>query len=255
GGRGERWKGKQQSSDNNVKKDMVVVFSSAVDELVVASENTKDVNMGQTPTSPIVDLKSAYGFFLGKRVAYPVVANYFSSMDGLDAMLENGSWFIRNNSLILKKWNPDVDLLKEDVGNVSEGFYTCTVRVEYEWKPFRCACCKVFHHVQDGCPKNIDSDVVKNMKKPSQTPRGVPVGPKLGFRLVKQDEVALVDNDMANILASKKDGYGTNSLLKQWKESYVNRDYDFIPYDDDMYEDQDIPDKIQDICDNLDITV
>ncbi|GKF00477.1 hypothetical protein Tco_0023827, partial [Tanacetum coccineum] len=86
---------------------------------------------------------TAYGFFLGKRVAYPVVANYvrntwgkyglvksmlnsstgifsfqFSSMKGLDAMLENGPWFIRNNPLILKKWNPDVNLLKEDVGNV-----------------------------------------------------------------------------------------------------------------------------------------
>ncbi|GKB90837.1 putative reverse transcriptase domain-containing protein, partial [Tanacetum coccineum] len=42
----------------------------------------------------------------------------FSSMDGLDSMLENGLWFIRNNPLILKKWNPDVNLLKEDVGNV-----------------------------------------------------------------------------------------------------------------------------------------
>ncbi|GKG46271.1 putative reverse transcriptase domain-containing protein, partial [Tanacetum coccineum] len=39
-------------------------------------------------------------------------------MDGLDAMLENGPWFIRNNPLIQKKWNPDVNLLKEDVGNV-----------------------------------------------------------------------------------------------------------------------------------------
>ncbi|GKE88492.1 hypothetical protein Tco_1565967, partial [Tanacetum coccineum] len=38
-------------------------------------------------------------------------------------------------------------------------------------------------------------------------------------------------------------------------ESYVNGDYDFDPYDDDMYEGQDIPDKIQDICDNLDIKV
>ncbi|GKD53096.1 late embryogenesis abundant protein, LEA-14 [Tanacetum coccineum] len=62
---------------------------------------------------------TAYGFFVGKRVAYPVVANYvrnawgkyglvrfmfnsstglfsfqFSSMDGLDVMLENGPWFI-----------------------------------------------------------------------------------------------------------------------------------------------------------------
>ncbi|GJS02872.1 putative reverse transcriptase domain-containing protein [Tanacetum coccineum] len=52
---------------------------------------------------------TAYGFFLGKR---------FRFMDGLDAMLENGSWFIHNNPLILKKWNPDVNLLKEDVGNV-----------------------------------------------------------------------------------------------------------------------------------------
>nr|GEY23849.1 hypothetical protein [Tanacetum cinerariifolium]GEY23850.1 hypothetical protein [Tanacetum cinerariifolium] len=64
----------------------------------------------------------AYGFFMGKKVAYPVVANYvrntwgeydlilsmfsssiglfsfqFSFMDGLDAMLEKCSWFIRNN--------------------------------------------------------------------------------------------------------------------------------------------------------------
>ncbi|GJY02678.1 reverse transcriptase domain-containing protein [Tanacetum coccineum] len=35
-----------------------------------------------------------------------------------DSMLENGPWFIRNNPLILKKWNPDVNLMNEDVGNV-----------------------------------------------------------------------------------------------------------------------------------------
>ncbi|GKC49942.1 zinc finger, CCHC-type containing protein [Tanacetum coccineum] len=61
---------------------------------------------------------TAYGFFLGKRVAYHVAANYISSMDGLNAMLDNGPWFIRNNLLILKKWNLDVNLLKEDVANV-----------------------------------------------------------------------------------------------------------------------------------------
>ncbi|GJR67042.1 hypothetical protein Tco_0013107 [Tanacetum coccineum] len=33
-------------------------------------------------------------------------------------MLVNGPWFIHNHPLILRKWNPDVDLLKEDVGNV-----------------------------------------------------------------------------------------------------------------------------------------
>ncbi|GKE36464.1 probable leucine-rich repeat receptor-like protein kinase [Tanacetum coccineum] len=86
---------------------------------------------------------TAYGFFLGKKLAYPVVANYvrntwgkyglirsmfssstglfsfqFSSMDGLDAMLENSPWFIRNNLFILKKWHPDENLLKEDVSTV-----------------------------------------------------------------------------------------------------------------------------------------
>ncbi|GJV90910.1 zinc finger, CCHC-type containing protein [Tanacetum coccineum] len=86
---------------------------------------------------------TAYSFFLGKKAAYPVVANYvrntwgkyglvrsmfsssiglfsfqFSSMDGLDAMLENGPWFIRNNLLILKKWHPNKNLLKEDVSTV-----------------------------------------------------------------------------------------------------------------------------------------
>ncbi|GJT12642.1 reverse transcriptase domain-containing protein [Tanacetum coccineum] len=293
-------------------------------------------------------------------------------------------WFIWNNPLIMKKWNPDVNLFKEDVGNVlvwvklhgvpvtsiskdglsaiatkldtllmldsytsdmciqswgrssyaralievradvkmkdnivvampkifGEGFYTCTVRVEYEWKPPRCACCKGFSHVQDECPKNIDPDVAKNMKKPSQVPRVVLVCPKVGFKPVKQvyrqvskkknvntsgnkkkdakptievsnsnpfdvlnlvendgdlgtnggisnlaskkakssgssfwnvtlvddegkhlanvdssgdhdseDEVASVDNEITNFLASKKVGYGTNSLLKQWKEN------------------------------------
>nr|GEU99008.1 hypothetical protein [Tanacetum cinerariifolium] len=69
-----------------------------------------------------------------------------------------------------------------------------------------------------------------------------------------EDEVALVDNEIANFLA-KKDGYDTQSLLEQWTESYENDDYRYDPYDDDMYEGQDIPDKLRAICDKLDITV
>nr|GEX44153.1 hypothetical protein [Tanacetum cinerariifolium] len=70
----------------------------------------------------------AYGFFLRNRVAYPVISKYFrntwgkyglvnsmlnsyiglflfhyNSMEGLDSMLENWSWFIHNNPLILKR--------------------------------------------------------------------------------------------------------------------------------------------------------
>nr|GEX57663.1 hypothetical protein [Tanacetum cinerariifolium] len=51
-----------------------------------------------------------------------------------------------------------------------------------------------------------------------------------------EDEIASVDNDMAKFLASKNVGYGTNSLLEQWKKSYGDGEYDYDPYDDDMYE-------------------
>ncbi|GJX75720.1 zinc finger, CCHC-type containing protein [Tanacetum coccineum] len=188
---------------------------------------------------------TTYSFFLGKRVAYPVVANYvrntwgkyglfksmlnsstrifsfqFSSMEGLDAMLKNGPWFIRNNLLILKKWvgqamqlievRADVELKDNIVvvmpKLVEEGIYTCN----------------------DECPNNRDLDVVKNRKKPSQTPRGIPVGPN---------------------------GNKKKDVEPTIEESYENGDYDFDPNNDDMYEDQDIPDKIQDICDSLDIKV
>ncbi|GJZ50917.1 hypothetical protein Tco_0605432 [Tanacetum coccineum] len=136
-----------------------------------------------------------YGFFLGKRVAYPVVANYdrntwgkygllhsmfssstglfsfqFSSMDGLDAMLENGPCEDGLSSIAMKLGNPlmfdsnSADMYMQSWGQSSyaramielradvelkdnivvvmpkvagEGHYTCNVHVEYEWKPPR----------------------------------------------------------------------------------------------------------------------
>ncbi|GJZ81807.1 hypothetical protein Tco_0646801 [Tanacetum coccineum] len=41
---------------------------------------------------------------------------------------------------------------------------------------------------------------------------------------------------MARSLASERVGFGTQSLLEQWRDSYGNGDYDEDPYDDDMYE-------------------
>ncbi|GJR97523.1 retrotransposon protein, putative, ty1-copia subclass [Tanacetum coccineum] len=408
---------------------------------------------------------TAYGFFLGKRVAYPIVANYvrntwgkyglvhsmfssstglfsfqFSSMDGLDVMLENGTWFIRNHPLILKKWHPDENLLKEDVNTIPvwvklhgvpvtafsedglsatatklgtplmldsytsdmcmqswgrssyarvmielradveskdnivvampkiirEGHYLCNVCVKYECKPLRCTSCKVFGHIHEECPKNIGAGEKKTLMKPSQTFRGVSVGPKIGFKPQKEyrpvpkkpsssnkkkgvvptievsnsnpfevlnsvdndaelgtnggttnlvnneatssgssfmnidnssigttpiidkngkfeelltrgkatlvdkagnplkkvefpddydseDEVASVDNDMTHFMASKRVGFGTQSLLEQWRDSYGNGDYDEDSYDDDMYEGQDLTQELQAICDNMDI--
>ncbi|GJX32673.1 hypothetical protein Tco_0242528 [Tanacetum coccineum] len=118
---------------------------------------------------------TVYGFFLGKRVAYPVVANY-----RLDAMLENGLRFICNNPPILRKWHLDENLLKEDVSTpLMLDSYTADMCMQ-SWG--RCACCKVFGHVLEECLNNIGVGATKNLKKTSQTPKGILVGQKLGFK-------------------------------------------------------------------------
>ncbi|GJS43190.1 zinc knuckle CX2CX4HX4C containing protein [Tanacetum coccineum] len=232
---------------------------------------------------------TAYGFFLGKKVAYPVVANY-------------------NNPLILKKWHLDKNLLKEDVSIVS-------VWVKLHGIPMMTFSEDGLGAIATklGTPLMLDSytsDMCmqywgrssagekKTVKKHSQTSRGVPVGPKMGFkpqkdyrpvtnkpnasssgnkkkgveptieeftsntpigekidkieRQIYEGKLRLLDNDenplvptgivesdskvevvfdeIANlrIPTSGKDGsdkgYGTNSLLKQWRDSYPNND-------------------------------
>nr|GEZ99028.1 hypothetical protein [Tanacetum cinerariifolium] len=320
-------------------------------------------------------------------------------MNGLNAMLENGLWFIRNNPLIMRKWQPDENLLKEDVSTIpvwvklhgvpitafrddglsaiatklgtplmldsytanmcmqswgrsryaramielkadvelkdntvaampkiiEEGYYTCNIRVEYEWKPHSYTCCKVFGHVLKERLNNIDVGGTNSLKKTSQTPKGISIGQKMGFKpkqvfqpvskkstdntcgkkknnsestkeisksnhfevltsvdndvdlgtnegisnsadkgtgklmfvddegnplvstgIVDSDsEVKVLFDETANLRLSTSDkgrsdkGYGTNTLLEQWRNSYTDND-DYDPYDDDMYENHDM---------------
>ncbi|GKF54311.1 hypothetical protein Tco_0161221, partial [Tanacetum coccineum] len=44
----------------------------------------------------------------------------------------------------------------------------------------------VFGHTHEECPKNSGLGVAKNLKKPSQASKGVPVGLKVGFKPVKE---------------------------------------------------------------------
>ncbi|GJR12283.1 retrovirus-related pol polyprotein from transposon TNT 1-94 [Tanacetum coccineum] len=282
---------------------------------------------------------TAYGFFLGKKVAYPVVANY-------------------NNSLILKKWHPNENLLKEDVSTVpvwvklhgvpvtpfrkdslsaiasklgiplmldsytsdkcmqswgrssyvrvmielradvelkdnivvampkitTEGHYIYNVRVEYDWKPLRLKVGFKPHKEYRHVPKKSTTSSSSNKKKGEEptieaTSSGssftnvdnsssgtTPIIEKTGkfkdlitsgqvilvdkddnpLKKVEflgeydsEDEVASVDNDMARSMAYER-GFGTQSLLEQWKDSYGNGNYDDDPYDNDMYEGQDL---------------
>ncbi|GJW04327.1 hypothetical protein Tco_1563183 [Tanacetum coccineum] len=105
---------------------------------------------------------TTYGFFLGKQVAYPI-----SSMKGLDAMLENGSWFIPNNSLILKKSSYAREMIElQENMELKDTIMVDMPRL-------------------DEFPKYISSNMAKNLKNPSQAPKGVPVGPNVGFKPVK----------------------------------------------------------------------
>ncbi|GJV11018.1 hypothetical protein Tco_1352559 [Tanacetum coccineum] len=213
---------------------------------------------------------TAYGFFLGKKVAYPVVANYVLSAIatklGTPLMLDSytsdmcmQSWGRSSYARVMIELRADVELKDNIVMAILKllrrAIYTCNVRDEYEWKL-------------------LGAGEKKTMKKPSQTFRGVSVGSKIGkLRLLDNDgnslvptgivesdsEVEVVFDETANlrISTSGKDGsdkgYGTNSLLEQWRDSYPDND-DYDPYDDDMYENHDLSEHLQSICDDLDIT-
>ncbi|GJY27370.1 hypothetical protein Tco_0402096 [Tanacetum coccineum] len=382
-------------SDGTMNEDTPVVIASAAKEVVTPSvvdmtvEKEKRIPLEDTTipgsfpplSTPVttttgntlVSLRSiraisdrfantAYGFFLGKRVAYPVVANYvrntwgkyglvrsmfssstglfsfqFSSMEGLDDVLENGPCddgclFLFGAPSLMVELKDNIVVVMPRIRR--EGHYLCNVCVEYEWKPPRCATYKVFGHMHEECPKNTGAgEKVDWKQKPSHSSRGVPVGPKMGFKPQKEyrpvskkpnasscgnkkkgveptievsnsnpfdvlnsvdndgefgtngwtthlvnngatssgssyntdrtsinSEVELVFDETTNlrIPMSGKDGsdkvYDTNSLLEQWRDSYPDND-DYDPYDDDMYENTNLSEHLQSICDDLDITV
>ncbi|GKA71610.1 beta-caryophyllene synthase [Tanacetum coccineum] len=180
---------------------------------------------------------TAYGFFLGKWVAYPIVANY-------DAMLENGLWFIRNNHLILKKWHPDENLLKEDVSTIPvwvklHGVPVMAFRDDglsaIPTKLGRSSYARVMIELQADVElkdnivmamprikgegyytcniRKIGAGVTKNLKKTSQTPKEILVGQKMGSK--PKQVLTLVDNDVdlgTNGGISNSADKGTNNV-------------------------------------------
>ncbi|GJU11137.1 hypothetical protein Tco_1133533 [Tanacetum coccineum] len=90
---------------------------------------------------------------------------------------------------------------------------------------------------------NIDNDG----ELASNTPIGI---------VESDSEVDVVYDETANLMipTSGNDrsdkGYGTNSLLEQWMHSYPDND-DYDPYDDDMYENHDLSEHLQFICEEI----
>nr|GEX72225.1 hypothetical protein [Tanacetum cinerariifolium] len=148
-----------------------------------------------------------YGCFLRKNVAYPVVANYenvstvlvWVKLHGVPvtAFKEDGL------SAIATKLELKDNIILAIPKITREGHYTYNARAEYEWKPPRCSSCKVFRHIHEECPKNTSAHEKKTVKKPSQTSRGVSVGPKTGFKphkvyrpVPKKSTTSSSDNDV-----------------------------------------------------------
>ncbi|GKC97576.1 hypothetical protein Tco_1167851 [Tanacetum coccineum] len=201
-------------------------------------------------------------------------------LDSYTAYMCMQSWGSSSYARVMIEIRDDVELKDNIVVTMlrikGEGYYTCNIRVEYEWKPLMCACCKkigfkpkqVFQPVSKKSTANTcgkkknNSESTKKVSKsnPFEVLTSVDNDVELGkLRFVDDDgnplvptgivdsasEVEVVFNETANLRLSKngKDGsdkgYDTNSLLEQWRDSYLDND-DCDPYDDNMYENHDI---------------
>ncbi|GJU46036.1 putative reverse transcriptase domain-containing protein [Tanacetum coccineum] len=165
--------------------------------------------------------------------------------DALNSMLKNGPWFIHNHSLILRKWNLDVDLLKEDVGNVLVWVKLYGIPITAFSKDGLRAISMILgtslmldSYTSDMCLQSWAGQAMLKKFKDLLISRQAILVDEAGNPLKKvecpgdydsEDEVASVDNDMARSMASEMVGFGTLS--------------------------QDLPQEIQAICDNLDIRV
>nr|GEV68750.1 hypothetical protein [Tanacetum cinerariifolium] len=143
---------------------------------------------------------TAYGFFLGKRVAYPVVANYGKSSYA-KAMIE---------------LRADVELKDNIVVDMPKLVGRATILVIFVLS------------ISGNLPGNVDygspstTPIIEKIDKIKKLiingrvtlvdDKGKPL--EYSGDYDSEDEVASVDNEMASFLA-KKDGYGTQSLLEQ----------------------------------------
>nr|GEU34700.1 putative ribonuclease H-like domain-containing protein [Tanacetum cinerariifolium] len=166
-----------------------------------------------------------------------------------------------------------------------------TICAEYVWVPLSSSTCLIYGHSLDDClnaaPKRVMNGIAKGMGQTSEaddkgfievkkrkpgalnieiliieevstvnkaTTSGTQEVGKSSTSLVERNNV-LKKQDMEGKLVLVDDNgkpiKKVKSLLKQWRDTIVDDDYN--PYYDDLYEDREIPKNIQIICDNFDI--
>ncbi|GJU63422.1 hypothetical protein Tco_1245257, partial [Tanacetum coccineum] len=138
---------------------------------------------------------TAYGVFLGKKVAYPVVANYVRNTWGnsmevpVTAFSEDGLSVVATKlGTPLKLDSNTSNIYMQSWGRSSYARVMIELRAHVELKKtLSWLCLKLLRrHIHEECPKNTCAGKKKTVKKPSQTFRGVLVGPKIGFKPQKE---------------------------------------------------------------------
>ncbi|GJS58797.1 hypothetical protein Tco_0653581 [Tanacetum coccineum] len=214
------------------------------------------------------------------------------SKDGLDAMLENGPWFIRNNPLILKKWDPYVNLFKKMLGRSSYARAMMEVRANIELKETIVVAMPKFVGEGFYMCTILGSSMSGNLlsvRVARQATRGVMIGPKvenddeLGMNrgisksagkgsvnvahgsssntpiIDKIDKLELQMLDGKLIFVDDERnllvpiGNVDSETEVEVVETKLDDDYD--PYDEELYESHDMSDHLHAICDDLDIMV
>ncbi|GKA15500.1 hypothetical protein Tco_0695247 [Tanacetum coccineum] len=137
----------------------------------------------------------------------------FSSMDGLDAMLENGPCYAR----AMIELRADKELKDNIVVAMpkinGEGHYTCNIRVEPVPKKHNA-------NSSGNKKKGVDSTNKRILNVKNSSTSTIPIMDKIGKieNLVIDGQAILVDE-------VEMTGFGTQSLLEQWRDSYGNGDY------------------------------
>nr|GEV90334.1 hypothetical protein [Tanacetum cinerariifolium] len=180
-----------------------------------------------------------------------------------------------NNLLILKKWNPDTNLLKEDVSTIlvwvklhgvpvtafsEDGLTAIAIKLGARETNNLKKLVKLLVVFCGNKKKGVESTIeVSNsnlFEVLNSVDNDVELGTNRGTTNLKfkelltsgkatlvgeannplkdveflddydsKDEVASVDNEMAHFMTSERVGFGTQSLLEQWKDSYGNGYY------------------------------
>ncbi|GJZ33553.1 ribonuclease H-like domain, reverse transcriptase, RNA-dependent DNA polymerase [Tanacetum coccineum] len=154
--------------------------------------------LGETSWFPIMAFSEDGLSAIATKLGTPIMLDSYTT----DMCLQ--SWGRSSYARVMIELRADVELKDTIVVAMpkinKEGFYTCNVRVEYEWKPPRCVCCKIFSHTQVECPKNpgLGARASETKKKKSSQAPKVPISVDNDVEMGTNEGTSNLDKNGAN---------------------------------------------------------